>query len=120
MRSTNEVARSEMEDARSLPRKALSMKIGVRSYNPGTTILCIIPGVLLILTGCFSSRSLIESLAKTPHHRVQDSQGFSSLNSYQQDFLYLTEILKETHPEPYAAWSKGEFEAEQRRLLGSL
>ncbi len=42
------------------------------------------------------------------------------MNAFQQDFLYLTEYVRETHPEPYAAWSKQAFDAEQLRLLQLL
>lgn len=77
------------------------------------TIVCVALG----LSGCISSRSLIEDLAKTPHRPFQNSEHYASLNAFQQDFLYLSEMVREAHPEPYAAWSKEEFEAEQLRVL---
>lgn len=42
------------------------------------------------------------------------------MNAFQQDFLYLTETVRQTHPEPYAAWSKELFDSEQHRILESL
>ncbi|MCL4510453.1 MAG: S41 family peptidase [Bacteroidetes bacterium] len=42
------------------------------------------------------------------------------MNPFQQDFLYLTEAVRETHPEPYVAWSKDQFDSEQAHLLNSL
>jgi len=77
--------------------------------------------VLFAFSGCApSSQSLFEGLAKTPHHPVQDSERYRALNPMQQDFLYATETVRETHPEPYAAWSKEEFDAAQQRLLHAL
>jgi hypothetical protein len=75
---------------------------------------------ITLFSGCFSSRTLIEDLAKTPHLLLQDSQQYAAMNSFQQDFLYLTETVRETHPEPYAAWSKEEFDREQQSILQSL
>lgn len=96
------------------------MKVNYRSRRFSALIAPAMISALVGLSGCFSSKSLIEGLAKTPHHSVQNSKRFSSLNSFQQDFLYLTETVRETHPEPYAAWSKEVFDKEQRRLLESL
>lgn len=73
------------------------------------------------ISGCApSSQSLYEGLAKTPHHPVQDSQRFRALNPMQQDFLYATEMVRETHPEPYAAWSKEEFDKAQQCLIDAI
>jgi hypothetical protein len=87
-----------------------------------TRILALVSvlAALLTFSGCLSSRTLIEDLAKTPKHPVQDSAIYARLNSFQQDFLYLTEYVRESHPEPYGAWSKQEFDSEQRRMLESL
>jgi len=76
--------------------------------------------VSLAASGCISSRSIIEDLARTPHHPVQGSGRYAALNSSQQDFLYLTEMVRQVHPEPYAAWSRNEFDGEQHRLLHLL
>jgi len=96
------------------------MKISFRPKAFTPFIASAVISVLFWFSGCFSSRSLIEGLAKTPHHSVQDSERFASLNSRQQDFLYLTEMVRETHPEPYARWSSEEFNAEQQRFLELL
>jgi hypothetical protein len=74
----------------------------------------------LALSGCISSRSLIDDLAKTPHYAFQDQEKYSSMNSLQQDFFYFSENVRQTHPEPYGAWSKDEFDREQQRILESL
>ncbi|MBM2841491.1 MAG: TSPc protein [Bacteroidetes bacterium] len=83
-------------------------------------IVATIASAVVGLSGCVSSRSLIEGLAKTPHFALQERESYASMNSLQQDFLYLTETLKETHPEPYAAWSEEEFDQEQHRILEVL
>lgn len=80
------------------------------------TIACILVG----MSGCLSGRSFIEDLAKTPHFTFQDRQEYASMNSFQQDFFYLSETARETHPEPYAGLGKDEFDREQQRILGSL
>jgi len=89
---------------------------------PNTRILVLVTALtaLLSFSGCLSSRTLFEDLAKTPKHPVQDSAVYARLNPFQQDFLYLTEYVRESHPEPYASWSKQEFDSEQRRMLESL
>ncbi|MBI5464693.1 MAG: hypothetical protein HY966_07070, partial [Ignavibacteriales bacterium] len=94
----------------------LASRSGTLSRIIAATIVC----VVVVFSGCVSSRSLIEGMAKTPHHAAQDSQRYASMNSFQQDFLYLSETLRETHPEPYAAWGKENFDAEQHRLLESF
>ena len=86
--------------------------------NRKTLIACLF--LTAALCGCVSSRSVFEGLAKTPHHSLQDSAGYAAMNSFQQDFLYLTETVRETHPEPYVAWSKKAFEDEQQKTLSSL
>ena len=80
------------------------------------TTVCVVFGLI----GCISTQSLIDGLAKSPHSAVQDSEGYASMNSFQQDFLYLTETVRQSHPEPYAAWSKEAFDSEQRRIVQSL
>ncbi len=104
----------------SVPRKGIGMGITLRSgtlrRSIATAIACIVVG----FPGCISSRSLIEGLAKTPLHPVQATARYASMNSHQQDFLYFTETVRETHPEPFASWSKEEFDREQHRMIESL
>ncbi|MCL5268776.1 MAG: hypothetical protein M1469_11855 [Bacteroidetes bacterium] len=66
--------------------------------------------------GCSSSQSLL-SLAKSPPDSVQQRPGFQSLNKYQQDLLYFSSELQQTHPEPYRYVSKEWFDSETNRLL---
>ncbi|MCL5034473.1 MAG: S41 family peptidase [Bacteroidetes bacterium] len=66
--------------------------------------------------GCSSSQSLL-SLAKSPPDSVQQRQGFQSLNKYQQDLLYFSSQLQQTHPEPYRYVSKEWLDSETDRLL---
>jgi hypothetical protein len=96
----------------------MTSRLHTRFFNFLLSIASCIP--LVLVSGCVSSRTLFEDLAKTPHEPVQDTERYKSLNSFQQDFLYLTETVRETHPDPYAAWSKEEFDAEQNRILESL
>lgn len=100
--------------------KEIDMQFNIRISAFVRFVAAAIVSVVVGFAGCISSRSLIEDLAKTPHHRIQDSQRYAFMNSFQQDFLYLTETIKETHPEPFAAWSKEEFDREQQRMLESL
>lgn len=101
-------------------RKRIGMrfhsKIGILDRFVAAAFAC----VFVVFSGCFSSRSLIEGLAKTPHHPVQDREQYASMSPFQQDFMYLSETLRETHPEPYRACSKEEFEREQQRVFESL
>jgi hypothetical protein len=76
--------------------------------------------IVLPLTGCFSSRSFIAGLAVTPSHPVQSSARYQGLNPFQQDFLYLTETVREAHAEPYAAWSKAAFDSTQATMMDAL
>lgn len=96
------------------------MQISIRKSTVARSIPTFIVSVVLGFAGCISSRTLMEDLAKTPHHPVQDSVRYGTMNSFQQDFLYLTETVRETHPEPYAAWSKDEFNRVQHETLTSL
>ncbi|MBI3586406.1 MAG: hypothetical protein HY088_04680 [Ignavibacteriales bacterium] len=100
--------------------KEIDMQFNIRISAFVRFVAAAIVSAVVGFTGCISSRSLIEDLAKTPHHRVQDSKRYASINSFQQDFLYLTETIRETHPEPFAAWSKEEFDREQQRMLEFL
>ena len=96
------------------------MKLPFQSRTLYPPVAAIAATLIATLSGCISNRSLMENLAKTVHHPVQDSRDYASMNAFQQDFLFLTEMLRETHAEPYAAWSKEEFGTEQRRLLQVL
>lgn len=97
------------------------MKVISHSPNASASVAYTLTAVLFAFSGCApSSQSLFEGLAKTPHHPVQDSQRYRALNPMQQDFLYATETVRETHPEPYAAWSVEEFDAAQQRLLDTI
>lgn len=100
-------------------QKERAMKAIHLAYAPVSHALMIF-SLLFGSSGCVSSRSVIEGLAITPRQAFQNSSYFTSLNSHQQDFLYLTEIVRESHPEPYARWSRGEFNAEQQRILRFL
>lgn len=66
--------------------------------------------------GCSSSQSLL-SLAKSPPDSVQQQPGFQLLNKYQQDLLYFSSELQQTHPEPYRYVSREWFDSETNRLL---
>lgn len=94
------------------------MTVDTRIRSLATTIAPLI--MLLTLQGCNKSTSFYEGLAKTPHLAIQDSHHYASMNPNQQDFLYLTEAVREAHPAPYGARSKELFDAEQQRLLESL
>jgi hypothetical protein len=96
------------------------MKTNIRKSSFVQLFVVAVVCMAMGLTGCLSSRSFIEGLAITPHHPIQDSARYHSMNSYQQDFLYLTETVRETHPEPYGTWGKANFDAEQNRFLESL
>lgn len=97
------------------------MKFNSQYRIPTTFVAYFLISNLFAFIGCApTSQSLFEGLAKTPHHPVQDSEKYRTLNPMQQDFLYATEIVRETHPEPYAAWNKEEFDATQRHILDAL
>lgn len=104
----------------SCARKEVTVSSHLRPVRFTRSIAFPFLAAALVLSGCISSRSLIEDLAKTPHHPVQESERYAALNHYQQDLLYLTEMVRESHPEPYAAWTNTDFDAEQLRLLQTL
>lgn len=95
------------------------MKVN-RTLSVAASNTLIILTLLFGFFGCISSRSVIEGLAKTPRLSLQDSSNFTTLNAHQQDFLYLSETVRQAHPEPYARWSKGAFDAEKQRILRLL
>jgi hypothetical protein len=88
--------------------------VGIHSI--GRFLEIVLVGFGTTLFGCGSSASL-SSLAKSPPHPVQQEQRFQSLNRYQQDLLYFTSVLQETHPEPYRHITREQFNAETQRLL---
>lgn len=94
------------------------MKLDAHACNLVTTVTTLI--ILIAFQGCSKSTSFYEGLAKTPHQLVQDSPRYATMNPNQQDFLYLTEAVRGTHPAPYAAWIKESFDSEQQRLLQAL
>lgn len=65
---------------------------------------------------CSASRSLL-SLAESPPDTVQKRQDYHSLNKYQQDLLYFSSELQQTHPEPYRYVRKEWFDYETDSLL---
>jgi hypothetical protein len=96
------------------------LESNLRSHRHTSLLTTLLLITAVWLSACVSTRSVIDNLAKTPHFAIQDSQRYPTLNSFQQDFLYLTETIRESHPEPYAVWSRQEFDAEQQRLLQTL
>jgi hypothetical protein len=85
---------------------------------PAFTLCYVVSTICLgaMLHGCASAPRLTD-LAKSPVHPVQQEQRYPLLNKYQQDALYFSSVLQETHPEPYRFITKEQLDAETGRLV---
>lgn len=73
---------------------------------------------LLAFIGCSVSMNM-KDLAKSPPHHVQNTPEYATSNSFQRDFLYLTETLKETHP-AFDTISTERYETDKREFMQLL
>lgn len=80
-------------------------------------IFSIIIGILML--SC-SSQNIMKKLAKTPDincYKILENRNYSK---YQKDFIYFTEVLKETHPDVHRNFPAEEFERQKANVLKSL
>lgn len=66
---------------------------------------------VIVLFGCSSNQML---QARDLDIKIENSE---NLNSYQRDFIYLTQVLEDSHPNIYENFPKEEFDVEKENLL---
>ena len=76
----------------------------------------ILLGIIFLLTSC-SRYSMMKLVTKTPNIEYNKPNNFDSLNKYQKDVVYLTELIKQTYPRLNSKISINDYNLLSKQLL---
>jgi hypothetical protein len=72
---------------------------------------------IVFLSSSCNQKSIEKLLAKTPKINYQKPSNYKTLNSYQKDAIYLTELIKQSYPRLSEKIDKETYQKEAENLI---